>query len=129
MGVVLWRVYERPWPPGHWVLVDRLWPRGLRRADAPFACWCRELAPTDELRRWYGHEPERWPEFRRRYLAELEHQVTTTQFADLVRWAADDELVVLTATRDVERSGASVLASVVADAAGTTVVVRPNRDG
>ena len=53
------------------MLVDRLWPRGLRKADAAIDCWLKEIAPSSELRRWFGHDPSRWKEFRRRYRAEL----------------------------------------------------------
>ena len=53
------------------VLVDRLWPRGLRKADAAIDHWLKDVAPSDRLRRWFGHDPERWTEFRRRYKAEL----------------------------------------------------------
>ena len=53
------------------VLVDRLWPRGLRKTEAAIDCWLKEIAPSSELRRWFGHNPSRWEEFRRRYRAEL----------------------------------------------------------
>lgn len=56
---------------GFRVLVDRLWPRGVRKEDARIDLWLKEIAPSDALRKWYGHDPERWPEFRKRYLAEL----------------------------------------------------------
>src|SRR5690606_13290825 len=57
---------------GERILVDRLWPRGLRREDAAIDLWVKEVAPSAELRRWFNHEPERWDEFRRRYFVELE---------------------------------------------------------
>lgn len=67
------RVYEAPAPDdGLRLLVERLWPRGLRRDAAHIDHWFKDLAPSSELRRWYGHVPERWPEFRTRYLAELD---------------------------------------------------------
>jgi len=53
------------------ILIDRLWPRGLKKADAAIDLWLKEIAPSDALRRWFGHKPERWPEFRKRYRAEL----------------------------------------------------------
>src|SRR5215213_897221 len=56
------------------VLVDRLWPRGLRKADAAIDRWMRDVAPSTELRQWFGHDPERWPEFHRRYTRELRQQ-------------------------------------------------------
>ncbi len=53
------------------ILVDRLWPRGLKKADAAISRWMKEIAPSAELRKWFGHDPQRWQEFRRRYNAEL----------------------------------------------------------
>lgn len=67
------RVYEAPAPAdGKRILVERLWPRGLSKEAARLDAWCRELAPSAELRRFYDHRPERWDEFRRRYFAELD---------------------------------------------------------
>ncbi len=72
MDVKLKRAYEpAAADDGRRVLVDRLWPRGVSKADAAIDLWMKELAPSAELRRWFGHRPERWPEFRRRYAAEL----------------------------------------------------------
>jgi uncharacterized protein YeaO (DUF488 family) len=66
------RAYESPSPrDGTRVLVDRLWPRGVKKAEAAIAQWMKEIAPSNELRKWFGHEPERWDEFRRRYKVEL----------------------------------------------------------
>src|SRR5215469_2554898 len=56
------------------ILVDRLWPRGIKKANAAIDHWFKDIAPNAELRRWFGHRPERWPEFRRRYLAELQER-------------------------------------------------------
>ena len=72
-GIRIKRVYEAPSPrDGTRILVDRLWPRGLKKADAAIAQWMKEIAPSNELRKWFGHDPERWEEFRRRYERELE---------------------------------------------------------
>jgi uncharacterized protein YeaO (DUF488 family) len=66
------RVYETASPrDGCRILVDRLWPRGLKKVDAKIASWMKEVAPSAQLRRWFGHDPKRWDEFRRRYQAEL----------------------------------------------------------
>ena len=66
------RAYEPPSPhDGTRVLVDRLWPRGVKKADAGIAQWMKEIAPSNELRKWFAHDPERWEEFRRRYKVEL----------------------------------------------------------
>ena len=67
------RVYDAPAATdGTRILVDRLWPRGLTKARARVDHWVREIAPSTELRRWYGHDPVKWPEFKRRYFAELD---------------------------------------------------------
>ncbi|HEY1299205.1 MAG TPA: DUF488 domain-containing protein [Stellaceae bacterium] len=72
-NIGLKRAYEAPdAEDGMRILVDRLWPRGVKKADAAIDRWMKELAPSSELRRWFGHQPERWSEFRRRYRAELE---------------------------------------------------------
>ena len=73
--IKLKRAYEQPDPgDGRRILVDRLWPCGVKKADAAIDFWLRDIAPSAELRRWFGHRPERWPEFRRRYLAELQER-------------------------------------------------------
>lgn len=72
-GIRTKRVYEPPDPSdGHRVLVDRLWPRGLTKERASVDVWLRDIAPSDGLRKWFGHVPERWEEFKRRYHAELD---------------------------------------------------------
>src|SRR5580704_4886819 len=74
LDVRLKRAYSPPSPEdGVRVLVDRLWPRGVRKADAAIDRWAKEVAPSTKLRRWFGHDPSRWEEFRRRYKAELSH--------------------------------------------------------
>jgi uncharacterized protein YeaO (DUF488 family) len=71
-NIMLKRAYERPAPnDGFRVLVDRLWPRGVSKDAAAIDEWLKEIAPTAELRKWFGHDPERWPEFQHRYAAEL----------------------------------------------------------
>ncbi|TPK91867.1 DUF488 domain-containing protein [Mesorhizobium sp. B2-4-17] len=71
--IKLKRVYETPEPgDGQRVLVDRIWPRGVSKQDAALTLWLKDIAPSDELRTWFGHEPARWEEFQRRYRAELD---------------------------------------------------------
>ncbi|GHJ26699.1 hypothetical protein TPA0910_11320 [Streptomyces hygroscopicus subsp. sporocinereus] len=105
------RVYEDTSPKdGRRVLVDRVWPRGMRKEDAHLDEWLRDVAPSSDLRKWYAHEPSRFTEFRRRYLAELRdvgHRDAAEHLRDL---AAHDKLMLLTATRDVDHSQAAVLA-------------------
>lgn len=67
------RIYEQADPEdGFRILVDRLWPRGLSKQDAKIDLWLKSIAPSNDLRKWYNHEPEKWPEFKTRYFAELE---------------------------------------------------------
>ena len=73
MPIRIIRAYENPTKDdGHRILVDRLWPRGISKEKAKIDFWPKELAPSTELRRWYGHDPEKWSEFRSRYFAELD---------------------------------------------------------
>ncbi|MEV5410874.1 DUF488 family protein [Thermopolyspora sp. NPDC052614] len=111
MRITCRRIYEETAPDdGRRVLVDRVWPRGLRKDAARFDEWLPDIAPSAELRRWYGHEPSRFAEFRRRYLAELAdpgHREALDHLRDL---AEHDGLTLLTATRDLDHSQAAVLA-------------------
>ena len=70
------RVYDRPsQDDGKRILIDRLWPRGLKKEDAQIDEWVKELAPSNELRKWFGHDPDKWGEFRKRFFSELhEHE-------------------------------------------------------
>jgi uncharacterized protein YeaO (DUF488 family) len=105
------RIYEPPGTEdGHRVLVDRLWPRGVKKAEAAIDEWARDVAPSADLRRWYGHQPDRFEEFARRYRAELAAAPAAGAVADLVARLRQGPVTLLTATRDVERSGAAVLA-------------------
>lgn len=113
-GVEVLRVYEDPGrrPGERRVLVDRLWPRGVRKDALDVDEWAKEAAPSTELRRWYGHDPERFDEFSRRYRAELDRDPGASTVDRLRSLARRGLLVLLTATRDVEHSGAAVLAAV-----------------
>lgn len=110
------RIYESPSDDdGRRVLVDRVWPRGVRKADAALDDHLGDVAPSTELRRWYGHDPDRFEEFRRRYLAELDEEPAAGALAALVDQARAGRVTLLTATRDVERSQARVLADRIND--------------
>lgn len=105
------RVYE-PVEQGDGVrvLVDRLWPRGLSKENAALDDWAKDAAPSSELRRWYGHKVDRFPEFARRYRTELTSPEGQAELRRLLETADGRQLTLLTATRDVEHSGAVVLA-------------------
>lgn len=105
------RIYDPPEPSdGIRVLVDRLWPRGIRKEDAHLDEWLRYIAPSTELRRWYGHDPQLFTEFRRRYLAELRGAPQRDIAHHLLTLTHGQSVTLLTATRDIEHSQAAVLA-------------------
>jgi uncharacterized protein YeaO (DUF488 family) len=106
------RVYDLPdGGAGIGVLVDRIWPRGVRKDALSLHSWRKDVAPSTELRTWYGHQPDRYAEFRRRYTAELATPARAQAVTDLRALAEHGQLLLLTATRDVEHSHAAVLAS------------------
>src|SRR5215471_6749758 len=105
------RVYDAPSAEdGRRVLVDRVWPRGLRKDAARLDDWAKDVAPTAGLRTWYGHDPAKFDEFRRRYTAELAEPAGREALARLRALAAGGPLTLLTATREVSLSQAAVLA-------------------
>ncbi len=110
VDVVVARVASPPPRPRRRVLVDRLWPRGLRKDQAPWDEWLKDVAPSAELRRWYGHDPARYAEFRERYRAELQAAAAGAAWHHLLELAIGGPLALLTATSDVEHSQAPVLA-------------------
>ncbi|HZD99318.1 MAG TPA: DUF488 family protein [Micromonosporaceae bacterium] len=111
------RVYEPAEPgDGARVLVDRLWPRGLASATAGIDDWVPAVAPSTTLRRWFGHDPTRFDEFRRRYLDELTDDEHTEPLRILRDAAERGPLTVLTATKDVSVSHASILVGVITKA-------------
>jgi len=102
------RAYDRPTRnDGHRVLVDRIWPRGISKADAHIDDWARELAPSDGLRRWFGHDLQRWDEFQRRYRAELGHQEQSLN--KLARRIDQGRVTLVYGARDQRHNNAVVL--------------------
>jgi uncharacterized protein YeaO (DUF488 family) len=107
------RVYDEvPAGGARRVLVDRLWPRGVARATAPIDEWCKEAAPSPELRRWYGHDSAKFAEFGERYRAELRAAAAKPLLDELRRAASAEGLILVTAVRDVAESSAAVLREV-----------------
>ena len=103
------RIYEEPTDDdGVRVLVDRVWPRGVSKESARLDEWMKDVAPSTELRKWYGHDVEKYDEFRRRYRAELTSNEAALQ--PLRKLASSRRVTLLTATKDVEHSQAAVLA-------------------
>jgi uncharacterized protein YeaO (DUF488 family) len=111
MSIRTKRIYEPPSPAdGYRVLIDGMWPRGVSRERAAVDVWARELAPSRQLRQWYGHEPDRFEEFGRRYRAELGAQ--REQLTELRRRSRSGVVTLVFAARDAEHSNAAVLGDV-----------------
>jgi uncharacterized protein YeaO (DUF488 family) len=105
--IVVHRVYDRPYPAGQAFLVDRLWPRGVRKDALQGIRWLKDLGPSNELRRWFGHDPSLWDEFRHRFAAELDaHPDALAPLAEAVH-AGD--VVLLYGARDTEHNNAVAL--------------------
>ena len=111
MLIKIRRAYDPPTPDdGCRVLVDRLWPRGLKRVTAGIDHWLRELAPSNELRKWFAHDPARWDEFRQRYAAELQAPAAAAALAELRSLiAAHPAVTLLYAARDTTCNNAEAL--------------------
>lgn len=102
------RAYEAPGPEdGRRYLVDRLWPRGVKKEALQLDGWLKEVAPSNELRRWFGHDPARWEEFQQRYAAELDAQPQNWQ--PLLAAARAGDLTLVYAARDEAHNDAVVL--------------------
>jgi uncharacterized protein YeaO (DUF488 family) len=107
------RVYDhRVHGDGARVLVDRVWPRGMTKEKADLDEWCKQIAPSNELRKWYHHVPERFEEFTRRYREELTEPARADALAHLRHLASTKTLTLLTASKAVDISEATVLAAV-----------------
>ena len=108
MTISLARVYDGlPVGGGPSFLVERLWPRGVRRDALAGSEWLRDLGPSDELRKWFGHDPDKWDEFRRRYAAELDDHPEIWQV--LADAAAAGDVTLLYSSRDTEHNNAVAL--------------------
>jgi uncharacterized protein YeaO (DUF488 family) len=105
------RIYEESSPQdGRRILVDRLWPRGMSKQNAHIDEWLKAVAPSADLRRWYGHEPDKFGEFKQRYADELADADHADAWRHLGEEAEKGPITLLTATKDVDRSEAALLA-------------------
>jgi uncharacterized protein YeaO (DUF488 family) len=119
MNVRLRRAYDDPRPDdGVRVLVDRVWPRGRTKEELNLERWARDIAPSTELRRWFGHDPARWDEFRRRYQAELRERSQAAILSELVELARAGTLTIVFGARDTEHSQARVIADEIEERLG-----------
>jgi uncharacterized protein YeaO (DUF488 family) len=110
MPVKVKRVYEKPArSDGKRVLVDRLWPRGLTKDAAAVHHWLRNLAPSNELRKWFHTSPQAWNEFRKRYMKELGAPAASTALEKLYRLVSEGKVTLLFASKNEEQNNATVL--------------------
>jgi len=109
------RAYE-PYAPsdGYRVLIDRLWPRGLSKADAHLDAWAKEIAPSRELREWYEHDPAKWPEFRERYAKELKAPAAQAVLDALLRRGRRGRVTLVFASHAADISDVAVLSQLLA---------------
>lgn len=108
MQVCLKRAYENPEPQdGKRILVDRLWPRGVKKEDAAIDVWMKAIAPSTGLRKWYGHDPARWDEFRERYFAELDQAGEAVD--EVLDYAGAGRITLVFAAKDEAHSHALAL--------------------
>lgn len=118
--IKLKRIYDKPASAdGTRVLVERLWPRGLTKEKAKIGWWARDVAPSGGLRQWYGHDPERWPEFQKRYRGELRGKKSLIR--ELRSKAHNGRVTFVFAAKDVRRNSAVVLKRVVEGRAGRKI--------
>jgi uncharacterized protein YeaO (DUF488 family) len=111
--VHLKRAYEPVVPgDGSRVLVERLWPRGLSKERAQLDAWLKDVAPSDRLRKWFHHDPDRWTEFEQRYRRELRAEPARSRLADLVRLARSGMVTLVYASHDEQHNNAVVLKKV-----------------
>ncbi|SFK75363.1 DUF488 domain-containing protein [Methylophaga sulfidovorans] len=107
MNIKLHRIYESDVPTGYRVLVDRLWPRGVSKEDANLDAHWKELTPSDELRKWFDHDPDKWNSFRKQYLSELSENKQTAK--DYLAEVTQKNVVLLYAAKDKQHSHAYIL--------------------
>lgn len=119
MNLLIKRVYEpAEHTDGYRILVDRLWPRGLSRERAALDEWLRDVAPSAELRKWFGHEPQRWAEFKRRYRAELGKEPAAAALDHLRETAAKQRVTLLYGAQDETYNNAVALREILRNHVG-----------
>jgi uncharacterized protein YeaO (DUF488 family) len=110
MSIALKRAYDPPSAKdGQRILVDRVWPRGITKDELRLDGWYRDVAPSTQLRKWFGHDPERWPEFQKRYLAELRRAALREPLSELAKLAKRRKVTLLFGAHDEEHNQAVVL--------------------
>lgn len=101
------RVYDTSLESGYRILVDRLWPRGVSKEDAKLDLWLKEIGPSNELRKWFGHDPERWNGFKEKFFSELDHKKELVD--KIITKAREGDVVLLFGAKDEEHNNAVAL--------------------
>lgn len=111
MLIGLKRIYDKPSiTDGKRVLIDRLWPRGVKKSTANIDLWMKNIAPSDELRQWFNHEPDKWEAFEKKYRKELEGNKHLLELISMVR---STDVTLLYASKDTKRNNAVVLEKII----------------
>jgi uncharacterized protein YeaO (DUF488 family) len=117
LGIKVKRIYESPEPDdGLRILVERLWPRGVRKDKASIDLWMKEIAPSHELRRWFSHDPAKWKEFKRRYWEEIKYK---KEFEELVKLARERNITLLFSTKSLKYNNAVALKQFIEERLGS----------
>ncbi len=117
LGIKVKRIYESPEPDdGLRILVERLWPRGVRKDEASIDLWMKEIAPSHELRRWFSHDPAKWKEFKRRYWEEIKYK---KEFEELVKLARERNITLLFSTKSLKYNNAVALKQFIEERLGS----------
>ncbi len=109
LKVTLERIYQKPQASGFRVLVDRVWPRGISKVNAALDLWAKTIAPSTELRKWFGHDPEKYPEFKKRYLTELAANPDLPDFIKTLKQHEQEPVIMLYGAKDETHNQAVVL--------------------
>src|SRR5699024_4200660 len=108
--LILKRIYDKELPEGYRILIDRLWPRGMSKVRAKLDLWAKQIAPSAELRKWFGHDPEKYTEFKKRYLEEIDLNPYTPEFlAEIMSALQKQDVLILYSAKDEEHNNAVVL--------------------
>lgn len=107
------RIYDPPQHKGYRVLADRIWPRGMTKEKAALDEWCKDIAPSADLRKWFGHDPDKWPEFSKRYEKEL--KTLKAEGQALLERTGKKPLILLTGTKDMDHTHIIILKKFLAE--------------
>lgn len=108
--IIVKRIYDKDLPDGYRILIDRVWPRGMSKVRAQLDLWAKNIAPSADLRKWFSHDPEKYPEFKEKYLQEIEKNDYTSEFLQTVSDALkQQDVLILYGSKEQKYNNASVL--------------------